>query len=357
MGSPTVPPKIAIVVVTFHGRPYLEDLFASLRAHTDLSDVALIVVDNASGDGTLDELVRVTGDLPNLSVLPQAHNLGFTGGNNVGLAHARTLGARYALLLNQDTVVTPGWLPPLVSVLDQRADVAAAQPLLVLFDEPDLVNSAGNSLHFCGFGYCGSYRKPRSEVVTDDAVRSVPFASGAALLLRLEALDRTGDLDDMLFLYHEDCELQIRLRQAGYDCVLVPTSVVLHKYTPGFSARKYAMLDRNRWLVLLKTWPLSRLIAAAPALFGVEIAVLAFAAKGGWLTEKLATYGDILRLVPRVLRERRGVMARRSPLATDGAQLTGEMQFEGLDHPLITRLANPVLARYWALVRRTLPVR
>jgi len=71
----------------------------------------------------------------------------------------------------------------------------------------------------------------------------------------MDALARSGDLDEKLFLYHEDCELQIRLRQLGYDCVLVPRSRVLHKYTERFSARKYALLERNRWLVLLKDGP------------------------------------------------------------------------------------------------------
>jgi len=348
--------KLAIVVVTYQAERYLDGLFSTLKQHTDLDDVAIVVVDNASSDGTLAELSRIGQDWPGLHVLPQTRNTGFAEGNNIGLRWARERGAALALLLNQDIEVTPGWLAPLLSVMDTRPEVAAAQPLVVLHSEPHLINTAGNQLHFCGFGYCGGYRQAIESLPADSEPRSVAFASGAALLLRMDALAQSGDFDDKLFLYHEDCDLQIRLRQLGYDCVLVPTSRVLHKFTARFSARKYALLDRNRWLVLLKDWPLARLAVAAPALAGAELAVLVFAARQGWLREKLASYGEILRLLPAVVRDRRQVQKNRSPKATDGAFLTGNMFFPGLDHPIITRVANPVLSAYWRFARTVLRV-
>jgi GT2 family glycosyltransferase len=348
--------KLAIVVVTYQAERYLDGLFSTLQQHTDLGDVEVVVVDNASSDRTLAELSRIGRSWTNLHVLPQARNTGFAQGNNIGLRWARERGAAFALLLNQDIEVTPGWLGPLLSVMDTRPDVAAAQPLVVLHGEPHLINTAGNELHFCGFGYCGAYRQGIDSVPPDAAVRSVAFASGAALLLRMDALAQAGDFDEKLFLYHEDCELQIRLRQLGYDCVLVPRSRVLHKYTERFSARKYALLDRNRWLVLLKDWPLARLAVAAPALAGAELAVLVFAARQGWLREKLASYGEILRLLPAVVRDRRQVQKNRSPRATDGASLSGNISFPELNHPIITRVANPVLSAYWSFARKVLRV-
>jgi GT2 family glycosyltransferase len=348
--------KLAIIVVTYQAEPYLDGLFSTLGQNTDLDDVAVVVVDNASSDGTLARLSSISPAWPNLHVLPQARNTGFAEGNNIGLRWARERGATFALLLNQDVEVTPGWLPPLLSIMDTRADVAAAQPLVVLHAEPHLINTAGNELHFCGFGYCGGYRQAIDSVPPERPVSSVAFASGAALLLRMDALAQSGDLDEKLFLYHEDCDLQIRLRQRGYDCVLVPASRVLHKFTERFSARKYALLDRNRWLVLLKDWPLARLAVATPALAGAELAVLVFAARQGWLRAKLASYGEILRLLPAVLRDRRQVQRNRSPSATDGAHLTGNIRFPGLDHPIITRVANPVLSAYWSFARKVLRV-
>ena len=348
--------KLAIVVVTFQAERYLDGLFSTLKQHTQLDDVAVVVVDNASADGTLAELSRIGQSWPGLHVLPQARNTGFAEGNNIGLRWARERGAAFALLLNQDIEVTPNWLQPLLSIMETRPDVAAAQPLVVLHSEPHLINTAGNQLHFCGFGYCGDYRQAIDSLPPDAQPRSVAFASGAALLLRMDALAQAGDFDERLFLYHEDCDLQIRLRQLGYDCVLVPASRVLHKYTEQFSARKYALLDRNRWLVLLKDWPLARLAVAAPALAGAELAVLVFAARHGWLREKLSSYAEILRLLPAVMRDRRQVQGNRSPGATDGASLTGSIRFSGLDHPIITRVANPLLSAYWSFARKVLHV-
>lgn len=311
----------------------------------------MIVVDNASSDRTVEELERARAQFDDMYILPQSENTGFAKGNNIGFHKARELGVQYALLLNQDMEVTPQWLSPLFSVMETRPDVAAAQPLIVLHGEPDRVNSAGNALHFCGFGYCGSYRASLPQP-HDSGIRSVAFASGAALMLRMSALSRTGDFDERLFMYHEDADLQIRLRQLGYDCVVVPTSVVSHKYTPGFSTRKYALLDRNRWLVLLKDWPRSRLLLSAPALAGIEVAVWVFAAEQGWWKEKWGNYMEVLRTLPEIVRTRGEVQRQRVSGSSDALHLTGVIQFEGFDHPLITAVANPVLSAYWAVVRR-----
>ncbi|MCU1278812.1 MAG: hypothetical protein JWM53_2358 [bacterium] len=347
--------KTAIIIVTYNSERYLDELFASLAAHTDWETTRLLVVDNASSDGTRVALLEQARAHPSIEVLPQASNLGFTGGNNVGLARARQLGARYACLLNPDTVVTPGWLATLEAVLDQRDDVGAAQPLLLLNDEPELVNTAGNAIHFCGFGFCDNFRKRADELGLDGEPRAVPYATGAALLLRMAALDRVGDFDELLFLYHEDCDLQIRLRQAGYECVVVPAARVFHKYEEKFSPAKYRWLERNRWMVMIKDWPADVLIAAAPALAGVQAAVIVFAARSGWFGELLRAHREVLANLPALLAARRRVQNARSADATDVAYFSGALQFEGLDHPLITRLANPALSAYWRAARRFLP--
>jgi hypothetical protein len=167
----------------------------------------------------------------------------------------------------------------------------------------------------------------------------------------MSALDRVGDFDERLFLYHEDLDLQVRLRQAGYDCVLVPSAVVRHKYTANFSHSKYVFIERNRMMVLIKDWPLRLLVASAPALVAAQVSVMAFAARGGWLWPLVRGYGEVARSLGGLLSERRRVQAARSEDATDVAHLSASIQFEGFDHPLLTRIANPLLETYWRLVR------
>jgi GT2 family glycosyltransferase len=341
--------RVAIIIVTFNGERFVEELFASLRAHTQLAAIDTIVVDNASSDGTRAALEAEARRTPNVTLLFQPRNTGFSEGNNIGLGEARRRGATFALMLNHDTVVTPGWLEPLVEVMERRPEVAAAQPLLVLHDEPHLINTAGNQLQFCCFGFCGDYRKPVSAAAFNGE-RSVPYATGAALLLRVSALDRVGDFDPLLFLYHEDLDLQVRLRQAGYDCVVVPRAVVRHKYTASFSPAKYVWIERNRIMVLIKDWPLRLLVAAAPALVAAQLAVLVFAARGGWLGRLAGGYRDVARHLGELLAARRRVQRARSPRATDLEHLSAGIHFEGFDHPLLTRLANPILSRYWRAI-------
>lgn len=348
-------PRTAIIVVTYNSERYLDDLFASLEAHTDFGATRLLVVDNASRDGTLLRLQAHAAGRGFVELLPQPENSGFSGGNNVGLQRARELGCEYALLLNPDTVVTAGWLDALVALMDARADIGAAQPLLMLHDEPERINTAGNAIHFCGFGFCDNYRKHVDELDLDEQPRSVPYATGAALMLRLSALDRVGDFDQLLFLYHEDCDLQIRLRQAGYECVVLPTVRVLHKYDDSFSPAKYGWLERNRWMVMLKDWPGDVLFAAAPVLVGVQLAVTFFAARGGWWQELMGAYRDIARNLPALLAARSRVQAARGADANEVAWFSGALRFEGLDHPIITRLANPLLSAYWRAARAILP--
>jgi N-acetylglucosaminyl-diphospho-decaprenol L-rhamnosyltransferase len=115
-------------------------------------------------------------------------------------------------------------------------------------------------------------------------------------------------------------------------------------------------LERNRWYLLIKDWPLARLAVAAPALLGTEVAVLVMAARGGWLRSKLGTYLEIARALPALLHDRREVQARRAPAANDGEHLVGAIHFEGFDHPIVTRFANPLLSRYWTVARRLLRV-
>ena len=343
---------VAILIVTHNSREYLADLFASLRRFTD-ERVPILCVDNASTDDTVVGLRQEQVVTPNLEVLEQEVNSGFAGGNNIALIRARQLGVRFVLLLNPDTVVTrAGWLDDLIAVMHARPSVGAAQPLLMLHEEPELINSAGNALHYCGFTYCGGYRKQKEDVGLNGEVKEITYATGAALLLRMSALDEVGDFDETLFLYLEELDLQLRLRQAGYECVIVPSVRVLHKYTATFSPRKYAWLERNRWMVLLKNWPLGRLVAASPALAATELAVLFVAAKNGWLREKLWAYGELVRHMPETLASRKEVMARGQ--AGDASHLTSRLDHEGFDHPLIRRVANPVLEAYWRLASRVL---
>lgn len=350
-GAPAPPrPRVSVVVLTFDAARFVEGCFSSLRRlERDGLEVEVLAVDNASSDAT-PRLIRER--YPEVAVLESASNLGFAGGNDVGIRLALEHGADYVYLLNPDTEVEPGFLREAVAVAERRPDAGAVQSLLLLASEPGLVNSAGNEIHFLGFGYCGSYRRPVQTVLPDP--REIAFASGASTLYRASALREVGLLDEALFLYHEDLDLGWRLRLAGWRNFLAPRSVVRHHYEFSRSPRKYYFMERNRYLVLLKNVRLRNLLLLAPLLLLAEMGILLLAAAAGWLPEKLRADRDALR--PSALRhvraERRRIAAlRRTSDAEVFALFTPVVDFEGAAPAWLQRLANRSLALAWKALR------
>ena len=103
--------------------------------------------------------------------------------------------------------------------------------------------------------------------------------------------------------------------------------------------------------MLIKDWPLSLLVAGGPALVAAQLAVVAFAARGGWLGPLVRGYAEVARSLGALLADRRRVQAARSRDATDLEHLSASIEFEGFDHPLLTRIANPLLEAYWRLLK------
>src|SRR3989344_5635815 len=245
-------PRVAIIIVCYNGREYLPDCLTSLQAVDYPKErYSIIVVDNASSDHSV-EYLREHWTNVAVTVLPK--NTGFAGANNIGLRQAMEQGYDYAFLLNQDTVVTPGFLREAVAVAEADLTIGAVQSKLLRFGTNE-INSWGNVIHFLGFGYAGGNREPDQPI----SVQEIAYPSGAAVLLRCSALKTVGILDDAFFMYHEDLDLGWRLWLAGYRCLLAPASVVYHKYEFSRSMQKYFWMERNRYLVILTHYRLATL--------------------------------------------------------------------------------------------------
>jgi GT2 family glycosyltransferase len=191
--------RTSIVVVAHNHRAYLPECVRALERAALPPHTRLIIVDNASSDGTA-ELVRdelltadgtqTRGGLPAL-LLAEPTNSGFSGGNNLAIRRALGDGDELAYLLNPDTEVEPGFLTAALAVAAADPRIALVQSLLVRHPETNLINSFGNDLHYLGVGYAAGDGRSLDdpEVVTLLAgVRDIAFASGAAMLVRLAAL-------------------------------------------------------------------------------------------------------------------------------------------------------------------------
>jgi N-acetylglucosaminyl-diphospho-decaprenol L-rhamnosyltransferase len=336
-------PAVAVVVVCHDSAADLAATLPALTAQLRADD-QLVVVDNASADGTP---AAARALAPAATVIETGANLGFAGGCNVG---ARASSAPLLLFLNPDAVPAPGCIEALRACAQRRPAWGAWQALVTM-GEGRLVNTAGNEVHFLGFGWAGRCGQPVAAAETAE----VGFASGAALVVRREAWDAAGGFDARYFMYGEDLDLCLRLRLAGWAIGIEPAARVEHDYEFAKGAYKWFYLERNRWWTILAAYPPRLLALLAPALVCFELALLPAAWRGGWLGAKLRAQAAVVRLLPAMLRRRRLVQAtKRVPDAAFAAALTSS-----LDSPYLA-LAGKVpglraaQAAYWRAVRAAL---
>jgi len=344
-------PRVLVGIVTFDSARDIERCLASLElALATDPDSRILVVDNASSDDTV---ARIASRFPRLEIDRQAENRGFAAAANRIVERASTEGFDYIYLLNPDTEVTPAFLARAAERMrDDR--VAAVQSLVCLDPDRELVDSAGNVVHFLGFGYCVAHRRPVATAGPSEGARAIGFASGAAVLLRVAALDLVGRFDESLFLYLEDLDLGWRLRLAGCEAVLAPDSIVYHRHEFARTQEKYFLLERNRWRVLLQNASWRTLIVLTPSLLAAELALAVVALAQGWLGAKARAWGDLTRPATwrRIRQRRRAVAAIRR---ISDRELVSTWTAE-LEHPLGTgrwmrRFGNPLLRLAWRVSR------
>lgn len=219
-----------VVIVSYRCEGLLRDCLASLNEHPASVPTNVIVVDNASGDGTP---AMVRREFADVELIEQPRNTGFSIANNVGIAAGH---APLVLVLNPDTRVTPGALDAMIAVLDDRPEVGMAGPRLELedgsFDHasrrsfPTPLSALG---HFTGVGRregatgaLAAYRAPDVEAGPVDAI------NGAFMLIRRAALDALGGFDPRYWMYMEDLDLCYRFAQAGWITWYEPSATVIH---------------------------------------------------------------------------------------------------------------------------------
>ncbi|MGD1146383.1 MAG: glycosyltransferase [Thermoanaerobaculaceae bacterium] len=232
-------PRVSIVIVTFNGRLHLARCIPAVLATTG-EDAEIIVVDNASTDGTLSWL---SSEYPRVGVVGLPRNLGFGEANRRGFLIAR---ADFVVLLNNDTVVEPGWLDALLRPLQQDPNVAASCALLRLLDHPELLNANGGGMTWLGYGFDRDFGFPFPEPGDLPEFAETLFPTAAAALFRKADFFASGGFDPSFFMYHDDVDLGWRLWLLGKRVVTCRDAVVRHAWGGTATAAK-----GRRWRDLL----------------------------------------------------------------------------------------------------------
>jgi GT2 family glycosyltransferase len=244
--------RVAIIVLNWNGRADTLACLASLAGVNDPT-CEVVVVDNGSTD---DSVAAVRASYSQVALIETGENLGYVGGNNVGLEYARTMGADYALLLNNDTEVAPDFLRLLVEAAEANPATGIVGPTIYYFDRPGVIWSAGGAIDW---GRGRTFMIGLDEVDQGQfghTVRLVDFVTGCALLIKMSVVERVGMLDPRFFAYYEEAEWCVRVARAGFRILHVPQAKIWHKITPSARAGSPAVhyyMTRNRLLFLKVT--------------------------------------------------------------------------------------------------------
>lgn len=238
--------KVTVIVVTWRGRRWLGPCLDSIRADFD---GPVIVIDNASDDGSAEVLAA----RPELQVIRLDRNRGFAGGVAVALEHVQT---PFALLVNDDARIEPGFVAALLAPFEAAdgASVGACTAKLVL--EDGRINNAGGALLPDGYGYDRGLGDPDDG--RWDATEDVEVFSGGGAMLRMEAVRAVGGFPARFFLYYEDTDTSVRMRNAGWRIRYVPAARAVHLHAASSdpaSSRFHFYNERNRLLMLIRCYP------------------------------------------------------------------------------------------------------
>ena len=249
--------RVAVIILNWNGEKLLREFLPSVVKNTNTDLGRVVVVDNHSTDGSW---ICLEQEFPDVERVLFEDNFGFAGGYNRAIEMIK---AEYVVLLNSDVEVAPGWLEPLVAVLDRDERVAAVQPKILAYRDKKMfeyAGAAGGYIDYLGFPFCRGRVMDTTEQDDgqyDDEV-DVFWATGASLCIRRDVYRAAGGLDEAFFAHMEEIDLCWRLRARGRQIACVPQSVVYHvggatlkKENP----RKTFLNFRNNLVMLYKNLP------------------------------------------------------------------------------------------------------
>ena len=295
---------VSIVIVNWNGIKFIRECLNGLRAQTH-PDFCIIMVDNASQDGSLE---FVQENFPEVKLLVQSENTGFSAANNIALKSIRT---EYVALLNNDAVPHPEWLQRLVNALEKDPEAGFCASKMLFYDNPEVIDRAGDIYTTAATallrGRGESYQKFSSQ-------EYVFGACAGAALYRTKMFDEIGLFDEDFFLVYEDVDLSFRAQLRGYRCLYVPGAIVYHHVGSSIgddSPVSVYYTHRNLEWVYIQNMP-GRLIAKTilPHLIYVLTAFVFFVLKGRGVDFIKAKW-QALKGLRRALAKRRQVQKNR----------------------------------------------
>lgn len=237
---------VSIITVNFNHSELTESMLASIASTNDYEEIEIVVVDNAS---TFNPVPGWQVRYPGVTFIRSEENLGFAGGNNLGVRHAK---GDYFFFVNNDAEFTPGLLQTLVQLLEAQPAVGVVSPKIRYWDNKTVLQYAGYTAmnYITARNRCiGLQEADKGQY--DNRTGPTAFAHGAAMLVRREATEKAGLMAENFFLYYEEFDWFERIKKAGYQIWVCMEAVIYHKESMSVgkqSALKEYYMNRNRIL-------------------------------------------------------------------------------------------------------------
>lgn len=275
--------KVAVVILNWNGKKFLEQFLPGVITHSR-HDAEIIIADNNSTDGSLEYLRDMH---PGIRIIRLDDNYGFSGGYNRALDQVT---ADYYILLNSDIEVTPGWIPPVISLMSQDPEIAACQPKIRSYHEPEKFEYAGAGGGFIdkyGYPFCQGrlFQSIEKDTGQYDETREVFWATGACLFVRSDVFRQLGGFDPDFFAHMEEIDLCWRAKNLGYKVMYCPEATIYHiggGTLPRKNSRKTYLNIRNNIIMLYKNLEANRLYKVLAARIILDyVAAIKFLFDGG----------------------------------------------------------------------------
>jgi len=253
--------RVAVIILNWNGRKFLEDFLPGVCRHTgNVADI--YVADNASTD---DSVAFMQQNFPDVHIVNNARNGGFAYGYNASLGQIK---AEYYILLNSDVEVTPGWIEPIINMMDKDATIGAVQPKIKSYTNPgcfEYAGAAGGFIDVYGYPFCRGriFDTIEKDEHQYDGEKEIFWATGACLFIRAGLYHQLGGFDEDLFSHQEEIDLCWRMKLRGYKVMFCSASEVMHYgggALPKSNPFKTYLNFRNNLIILCKNHP-SRTLA------------------------------------------------------------------------------------------------
>jgi len=243
-------PLVFIIVLNWNGKDDTLECLGSLQ-QLDYPNFEIVVVDNGSTDGS-EEVIR--SSFPSAHFIQTGRNLGYAGGNNVGIRFGLSHGADYVWLLNNDTTVDPQALTALVETAKADPRIAFVGSKIYFYDKPDVIWCAGGTIDLAEGGRTDHPGMGQEDKGQFESISDVGYVTGCSLLAGRTAIEAIGLLPEEYFLYFEETDWNLAAQKKGYRTVMAPDSHVWHKYadTGDYKERFIYYSFRNRVHIVRK---------------------------------------------------------------------------------------------------------